>query len=222
MRPRTRWHAARSSVRCASYSRVRSRREMRPLPSSRASASIDFTMAAVSPGGLRACAPLRMDTWSTASRSCPFVPLPRETDPRVTLPSVWISTDGRHDACAFVTGDERQRRLDRPIAVCGMQVGVAAAARKDLDEDLAGGRCRNRDLLDGEWLAKGADHGRLHRLGHGDLLRRSLRRLVAESCALLREPPAPCLSYAPHTAARCRVACSDKTTPPRRASTIAW
>src|SRR5262249_34872652 len=103
-----------------------------------------------------------------------------------------------------------------------MQVGVADAARKDLDEGLAGGRCRNRDLLDGEWLAKGADHGRLHRLGpatsSGDPCDGSLQ----DHALSYGTPPPHACPDAPDTAARCRVACSDKTTPPRHASTRAW
>ena len=40
-------------------------------------------------------------------------------------------------ADALVAGDERRLRLDRPVALGGVQVGVADAARRDLDQDLA-------------------------------------------------------------------------------------
>ena len=43
------------------------------------------------------------------------------------------------DADALVAGDERRRRLDRPVAVGGVDVGVAQARRLDLDADLPGG-----------------------------------------------------------------------------------
>ena len=41
-------------------------------------------------------------------------------------------------AHTLVARDEWRCGLDRPVAVGGMQVGVTHAARRDLDEDLAG------------------------------------------------------------------------------------
>ena len=95
--------------------------------------------------------------------------------------------DGRDDACAFVTGNERQRRLHRPVAVRCVEVRVADAARDDLDQDLAGPGCRDRHFLDRERLAERADHGRFHRLRHErSSLTRSCRR--CHSGMLARRP----------------------------------
>jgi hypothetical protein len=54
----------------------------------------------------------------------------------------WDKTD------AFVTGDEWQRRLNGPITVSCMQVGMANARRLDIDEDLTRARRGHLDLLD--------------------------------------------------------------------------
>ena len=59
--------------------------------------------------------------------------------------------DRLDDADALVAGDERRRRLDRPVAVGGVDVGVAQAARLDADQDLAGS-----GLGDGRsWISRG-------------------------------------------------------------------
>src|SRR5208337_1547349 len=52
----------------------------------------------------------------------------------------------------------------RPIAAGRVQVGVADAARLDLDQDLVGLHLRNGDVLDHQRLAELVDNGRLHRL----------------------------------------------------------
>jgi hypothetical protein len=67
---------------------------------------------------------------------------------------------------AFVTRDERRLGLHRPIAVRGMQVGVADAARRDPDEDLAGAGVRHGNLLDNEGLPEFTDDCCFHGLGH--------------------------------------------------------
>jgi hypothetical protein len=41
-----------------------------------------------------------------------------------------------------------RNRFDRPIAVNGMEIGMANAARLDFDQHLAGSRFGNRDFLD--------------------------------------------------------------------------
>jgi hypothetical protein len=55
----------------------------------------------------------------------------------------------RDDPDTFMPGDKWQRRLCRPIALGGMQVGVTDAARNNLDQDLARSRRRYGNLLDG-------------------------------------------------------------------------
>ena len=43
----------------------------------------------------------------------------------------------RNKPSAFVSGDKRQRWLHRPIAICGVQVGVADSARDYFDQYFA-------------------------------------------------------------------------------------
>ena len=115
---------------------------------------------------------------------------PRDADGVAFLEAGHAGADRRDDARAFVTRNERQLRLHRPIAVRRMEIRVADAARDDLDQHLAGPRCRDRHFLDRERLAEGADHGRFHRLRHensphtivpwwrGALVRHRIRRRV--------------------------------------------
>jgi len=49
---------------------------------------------------------------------------------------------------SLVAGDERRRGLDRPVAMCGMDVGVAEAGGLDLDADLVRLQFRWQDLFD--------------------------------------------------------------------------
>ena len=58
------------------------------------------------------------------------------------------------DPDALVSRHERRRRLDRPVAVRGVDVGVAESGRLDVDDDLARARCRDRPLLDDQWEAE--------------------------------------------------------------------
>lgn len=46
-------------------------------------------------------------------------------------------TEGCDNSGRLVPGDERRRRLDRPVALCGMQIGMAYAAGDDLHQYLA-------------------------------------------------------------------------------------
>ena len=68
-----------------------------------------------------------------------------------------------HDlADAFMAGDERRVRLDRPVALDGVQIGVADAAGDQLDQGLSGGRRRHRNPLDDQVLAELLDYSCLH------------------------------------------------------------
>src|SRR6478735_5951597 len=71
--------------------------------------------------------------------------------PRVT----WRALD---DADALVAGDERQRRLDLPVAARGVDVRVTETGGLDADEHLLGPGFGRRDLLDLERRA--CSHGR--------------------------------------------------------------
>ena len=64
---------------------------------------------------------------------------PRDRDPRRrSCRSVTPAPERLDDADALVPGHERQRRLDRPVAVRGVDVGVAQPGGLDADEDLPG------------------------------------------------------------------------------------
>lgn len=70
-------------------------------------------------------------------------------------------------ADALVAGNERRCRLDRPIAVGRMDVGMANAARGDADQDLAGTNLGNGDFADFERCAERVDDSGHHGAGHG-------------------------------------------------------
>ena len=63
--------------------------------------------------------------------------------------------------------DERRGRLDRPVAVRGVDVGVAETGGLDLDPDLAGLEREPLDLLDDERGAERLDDGCPVRGGRG-------------------------------------------------------
>src|SRR6478735_860223 len=70
--------------------------------------------------------------------------------------------DTLDDADALVARDERQRGLDRPVAVCGVDVGVAQAGGLDPDQNLTCLRNRFVELPDGQALGEVGDHSCLH------------------------------------------------------------
>jgi hypothetical protein len=61
-----------------------------------------------------------------------------------------------------VTRDQRQFRLDRPVAVRGVDVCVAEATGLDPDEHLTVARLRHGDVLDAQRLGEVIDDGGLH------------------------------------------------------------
>jgi hypothetical protein len=48
-----------------------------------------------------------------------------------------VVAEGHDASYPFMPGDEREVRLDRPIPMDGMDVGMAETCRFDLDDDLA-------------------------------------------------------------------------------------
>ena len=70
--------------------------------------------------------------------------------------------DALDDADALVAGDERRRRLDRPLAAGGVDVGVAEPAGLDADEHLLRSRDRDREVLDLERTVEATDDGGFH------------------------------------------------------------
>jgi hypothetical protein len=61
-----------------------------------------------------------------------------------------------------VTGDERGSRLDRPVAVGRVDVGVAQARGLDLDKDLSRAGLGVRHILEAERLGEIVDNGCFH------------------------------------------------------------
>jgi len=91
---------------------------------------------------------------------------PRNADTVAFLDAGYAGTELGDIADAFMAGNEGRVRLDRPVAIGGVQVGMADAGRFVLDEDLARSRLRNGHLLDHQRLAEFTDDGSFHHLGH--------------------------------------------------------
>ena len=75
-------------------------------------------------------------------------------------------TDGGDMPDAFMAGNEGRVGLDRPVSFCRVQVGMAHAGCRNLDQDLPGADRRDRRLLDDQGLAEFADDRRLHGFRH--------------------------------------------------------
>jgi hypothetical protein len=72
---------------------------------------------------------------------------PGYADPIAFLHCGYARAHGGNGPNAFMTGNEGGIRLDRPVAICGMQVRMTDAARFDLHEDLASSNLRDWHLL---------------------------------------------------------------------------
>src|SRR5690606_3980755 len=81
-------------------------------------------------------------------------------------------TNPGDDTDALMSRYEREWRLDRPVTVGGVYVGVAETRGLDLDDDLAGTRLGDRQILDLGRAAVLADDGSAHGMT-SSLLRRS-------------------------------------------------
>ena len=73
----------------------------------------------------------------------------------------------RDRADTFVAGNERGLRLDRPVAVGGVEVGVADARGDELDEGLVVSGSGQVDVLDDDRGAELLDDSSGERIGHG-------------------------------------------------------
>ena len=82
--------------------------------------------------------------------------------------------EGDDLADALVAGDERRRRLDRPVAVSRVEVGVADPAGDELDQRLAGSGDGDGEVLDGQPAAELLDDCCVH-VCHGWPFRRRCR-----------------------------------------------
>ncbi|PAV92719.1 hypothetical protein WR25_21442 [Diploscapter pachys] len=92
---------------------------------------------------------------------------PRHAHPVAFLDMLDALADRRDIADALMPRDEGRVGLDRPVALGGVQVGVADARRLDRDLDQAVADLGNGDFIDGERGTEFADDGCLHGLGHG-------------------------------------------------------
>ena len=73
---------------------------------------------------------------------------PGQRDAHAFLEAVGVSLPQTlDDSDALVPRDEWRRGLDRPLAACGVNVGMAKAAGLDPDQDLLGARFWHRDIL---------------------------------------------------------------------------
>jgi hypothetical protein len=71
---------------------------------------------------------------------------------------------------ALVTGNEWECGLQWPVAMRGMEIGVADAAGFSLDQNLAGSGRRDVPFLKHQGLAELLDNCGLHLTGHGSFL----------------------------------------------------
>ncbi|KAG1254351.1 hypothetical protein G6F57_011027 [Rhizopus arrhizus] len=102
---------------------------------------------------------------------------PGDADP-VAFPDVPYPASHGHDVPhALVAGDEWRVRFHRPVALGGVQVGVAYATGLDPDQYLARPRARYRDFLDHQWFAELTHDSGLHGWIH---VRISVVRLPTE------------------------------------------
>ena len=85
---------------------------------------------------------------------------PRHRDPVAECDLGHAPAELAHDADALVAGDERRSRLHRPVAVRGVDVGMAEARRLHLDQDLPRIEGGARDLVDRQARREVMDDGR--------------------------------------------------------------
>ena len=93
---------------------------------------------------------------------------PGHADPVAFLDERNAGADPNHDAYRLVTRDKGRRRLQRPVAVGGMQICVTDAAGLSLDQDLAGPGRGDIPLLQLQRLLERRDDSGLHLGGHSD------------------------------------------------------
>ncbi len=91
---------------------------------------------------------------------------PRDADAVAFLHDGDAGTECHDASDGFVSGHERKRRLERPVARGRMHVRMAHAARLGLHEDLARAGRRNGDFSENERFAERFDDRGLHRTGH--------------------------------------------------------
>ncbi len=71
-------------------------------------------------------------------------------------------SNSRNQTDGFVAGNKRKRRLQRPISVSRVEIGVANPACLRLDNDLANSGSRDVPLPKHKWLSELLNHCRIH------------------------------------------------------------
>ena len=98
---------------------------------------------------------------------------PRHAHPVAFLHVPHAAADGRDIAHAFMARNEGQGRLDGPVSVGCMQIGMTDARRLDIDQNLARPDFGNRDFLDTQRRTELMNDGGLHVTRHVLLLQKN-------------------------------------------------
>ena len=83
---------------------------------------------------------------------------PRHADAVALFHNGDSRSDSGDQADRFMAGNERKGRLERPIAVSRVEIGVANAARFRLHHDLSNSRCGDVPLAKHKRLSEVLDH----------------------------------------------------------------
>src|ERR1700722_2266281 len=87
---------------------------------------------------------------------------PRYACPVALFDNGYAGPEGGDQADRFVAGNKRKRRLDRPISVGCVEIGVADATRLRPDYDLPDSRSRYVPLANHEGLSEFLNHCCVH------------------------------------------------------------
>src|SRR5580658_1136917 len=87
---------------------------------------------------------------------------PRHAYPVALLDNGYAGPDGRNQANRFMAGNKRKRRLDWPISVGCVEIGVANATRLRPDDDLSNSRSRDVPLANHKGLSEFLNHCCVH------------------------------------------------------------
>jgi len=91
---------------------------------------------------------------------------PRHANPVALLYDCHPRADCDDGSDGLMARNERERRLDRPVAMRSMEIGVAYAARLSFDQDLSWTGLRDVPFLKQQGLSKLLDYGGVHLACH--------------------------------------------------------
>jgi len=107
--------------------------------------------------------PTRQAILATAARRIE----PGDSDPVALLHDGHARSNGCDQADGLMAGNEGERGLRRPVAMRGMEIGVAYAARLGLDQDLSRAGRRDVQFAKLQRLSKLLNYCGLHLERHG-------------------------------------------------------